>query len=138
MLRDVGAALAGLVTAFALIALIEWIGHAIYPPPADLDFSDPVAMPTYVAQLPIPALLFPMFAWFIGAFCGTLVAAGIGLARPIVFAFTVGLLVLTGTIANLILIPHPMWFSALAVIGIVLSTWLAMLVAESFRGDQAD
>ena len=138
MLRDIGAAVAGLVTAFALIALIEWIGHTIYPPPSDLDFSDPVAMPIYVAQLPIQALLFPMFAWFIGTFCGTLVACTMGQARPVVFAFAIGLLVLAGTIANLILIPHPLWFSAIAVIGIIVSAWLALLIARKGTASPPD
>ena len=131
MIRNIGAALAGLLTAFVLIYLIEMLGHSIYPPPPDLDFSDPEAMRPYVASLPPLALLFPMFAWFIGTFAGTLVASFIGTAKPILFAAVVGIFILAGTIANMIVIPHPLWFAVVALIGIAASAWLAMLVAPT-------
>jgi len=133
MIRNISAAIIGLVIAFALIMVIEKVGHMIYPPPPDLDFSDPEAVRPYIATLPILALLFPMFAWMIGTFSGSLVACVIGTVRPLAFAIVVGGLVLAGTIANLIVIPHPLWFSALSVIGIVASAWLAMLLAPSFK-----
>ena len=131
MIRNPAAVIAGLVIAFTLIWLIEKVGHTIYPPPADLDFSDPGAVRPYIATLPIFALLFPMFAWFIGTFAGSLAACLIGTARRVVFAGIVGVLVLAGTIANLILIPHPLWFSILSVIGIVVSAWLAVVIAPA-------
>ncbi len=129
MIRSIGALIAGIVTAFASIYLIEMLGHMIYPPPADLDFSDPEAIRPYIATLPIIALLFPMFGWFVGAFAGSLVADFCGDAKPYVFAAIVGGLVLAGTIANLIVIPHPLWFSITALIGIISSAWLAARIA---------
>ena len=131
MIRNPIAVIAGLVIAFVLILLVEKIGHTIYPPPADLDFSDPDAVRPYIATLPVFALLFPMFAWFIGTFVGSVVACLLGTARPIVFAGVVGVLVLAATIANLIVIPHPLWFSILSLIGIVVSAWLAVVAASA-------
>ena len=131
MLRDAAAAVAGLVVAIVLIAAVQFVGHSIYPPPAGLDQHDPEAMQDYVSTLPVLALLFPMFAYFIGTFCGTLLACTIGTARPVIFAFIVGLLILAFTIANLISIPHPLWFSVIAVVGIIASAWLAMLMATN-------
>ncbi len=129
MIRNIGALIAGIVTAFASIYLIEKLGHTIYPPPADLDFSDPEAIRPYIATLPIVALLFPMFAWFVGTFAGSLVANFCGDAKPYVFAGIVGGLVLAATVANLIMIPHPLWFSITSLIGIVASAWLANRLA---------
>lgn len=131
MIRDIGAALAGLVVAFGLIYGIELLGHTVYPPPEGLDFSDPAAMRPYVASLPPLALLFPMFAWFIATFAGTLVASALGTARPIIFAAIIGMLILAGTITNLIWIPHPLWFSVIAVLGIIGSAWLAVILAPT-------
>lgn len=133
MIRNVVAATVGLVIAFVLIMVIEKVGHMIYPPPPDLDFSDPEAFRPYVATLPILALLFPMFAWMIGTFTGSLVACVIGTVRPLAFVVIVGGLVVAGTIANLIYIPHPLWFSVLSVVGIVASAWIAMLLAPAFK-----
>ncbi len=128
MIRNIGALIAGIVTAFASIYLIEMLGHTIYPPPADLDFSNPDAIRPYIATLPIIALLFPMFGWFVGTFAGSLVADFCGDTKPFVFAGIVGGLVLAATIANLIMIPHPLWFSITALLGIVASAWLATRV----------
>ncbi len=129
MIRSIGALIAGIVTAFASIYLIEMLGHTIYPPPPDLDFSDPEAIRPYIATLPIIVLLFPMFGWFVGTFAGSLVADFCGNAKPYLFAGIVGGLVLAGTIANLIVIPHPLWFSITALLGIISSAWLAARIA---------
>jgi hypothetical protein len=129
VIRNVAAALAGLFTAFALIYLIELLGHSIYPPPEGLDQKDAEALRAYIALLPPLPMLFPMFAYFLGTFAGTSVGCLIGTARPIFFAAVVGMLVLAGTIANLIYIPHPLWFSIIAPVGIVVSAWLAMVIS---------
>lgn len=135
MFRNVAAAVVGLVIAFVLIMAIEKVGHVIYPPPPDLDFSDPEAIRPYIATMPMLALLFPMFAWMIGTFSGSLVACFIGTARPLGFAVVVGGLVVAGTVANLIVIPHPLWFSVVSLIGIVASAWLAMRLVPDTAGD---
>lgn len=137
MIRNAAAVVAGVVTAFVLIMLIEKLGHMIYPPPTDLDWSDPAAVRPYMATMPVLALLFPMFAWMIATFVGSLLGCFIGTARPLAFAGIVGGLVLAGTVANLIVIPHPLWFSILSVVGIVTSAWLAMLVAPTANADTA-
>lgn len=130
MARNIAAAFAGIVTAFALIMLIEKLGQIIYPPPPDLDFSDPEALRPYIATLPFLALLFPMIAWVVGTFAGTIVACKIGTANPLMFAAIVGGLVLAGTIANLIMIPHPVWFSVVSLVAIAASAWIAVRVAS--------
>lgn len=130
MVRNVAAAITGVVTAFVLIMLIEKLGHSIYPPPPDIDFSDPEAMRPYIATLPFLALLFPMIAWVVATFAGTVLACKIGTANPLAFAAVVGGLVLAGTIANLIVIPHPVWFSAVSLAAIAASAWIAVRVAS--------
>ncbi len=130
MAKNIAAAIAGIVTAFVLIMLIEKLGHIIYPPPPDLDFSDPEALRPYIATLPFLALLFPMIAWVVGTFAGTVVACKIGTANPLLFAAIVGGLVLAGTIANLIMIKHPLWFSVVSLVAIVASAWIAVRVAS--------
>ena len=130
MVRNAAAAVTGLIIAFVLIMLIEKLGHFIYPPPADLDFSDLEAIRPYIATLPFLALLFPMIAWVVATFAGTLVASKIGTAKPKLFGAIVGGLVLAATIANLVMIPHPVWFSVLSLIGIVASAWFAVRVAS--------
>jgi len=130
MVRNVAAALAGIVTAFVMIMLIEKLGHIIYPPPADLDVSNPDVMRPYIATLPFLALLFPMIAWVVATFAGTVLACKIGTANPLAFAAVVGGLVLAGTIANLIMIKHPLWFSLVSLVAVAASAWVAARVSS--------
>ncbi len=138
MIRNIGAALAGVATAVAIVFVVERIGHIIYPPPENLNFADADAMETYIATLPILALLFPMIAWVVGTFAGSLVAIRIGTANPMLFSAIVGGLILAATIANLIVIPHPMWFSIVSVIAIAGAAWFAAKTASGSTTATAD
>jgi len=113
-----------------MIMLIEKLGHIIYPPPIDLDVSNPDVMRPYIATLPFLALLFPMIAWVVATFAGTVVACKIGTANPLAFAAVVGGLVLAGTIANLIMIKHPLWFSLVSLVAVAASAWIAARVSS--------
>ncbi len=121
MIRNVAAGVAGIVTAYMTIMLVDMLGHTIYPPPLGLDFSD--------AGLPIGAFLFIMASPVTAGFTGTMVACYVGTTKPIFLATVVGGIVLAASIANFIFIPHPLWLSIATLIGIVASAWLAMLLA---------
>ena len=124
--KNIGAGIAGVVIAVAIVWLVEMVGHSVYPPPPNLDFADADAMRAYTSRLPIGAFLFVGGAWFVATLCGTFSACKIGTAEPIVFAGVVGGLMLIATAANLIMIPHPLWFSMLGVVGIIVAAWLGM------------
>jgi len=131
MIRNAVAVIVGLATAVMIIFVVQKVGHIIYPPPAGLDSNDVDAMRTYFSQLPILAQLFPAFSYFLGAFVGPMVASAIGPAQPKNFVAIIGLVLLALTISNLISIPHPHWFSALAIAVVVGGSLLAMRLAPS-------
>ena len=64
MLRVIGAIVAGTVTAFAVIWLIEALGHVAFPLPEDLDLRDPELAAQALPSIPLPAKLIVVFAWF--------------------------------------------------------------------------
>ena len=127
--KNISAGLMGVVVAGLLVWLVEKGGHSVYPPPPGLDFADADAMRAYIDTLPIGALLFVAAAWFIGTLGGTLTACRIGTAKPMIFALVVGGLILIGAILNLVMIPHPLWFAALGIVGIAVGAWLGMILA---------
>ncbi len=129
MIRDILAALAGIAIAVLIVFIATELNHTVYPPPPELDFSDPDALRPYIATLPIGAFLLLMGGWVVGTFVGSVIAGRIGTAKPWVYPAIVGGLVFTATVANLLAIPHPLWFSITALIGIVASAWLANGVA---------
>ena len=117
-LRNTLALLVGMAAGFTVVFVIESIGHQVYPPPADLDFSDPAAIREFVRTLPLGAFLFVLAAWVAGAFGGAWVAAAMANTRRMTFAGIVGALVLAASVANLLMIPHPLWFSVAALIAV--------------------
>ena len=128
--RKIGAGILGIAVAVALVWVVEKIGHSIYPPPADLDTGDTDVMRAYVDTLPLGALLSVAVAWFIGSVGGTFAACKVGTARPLVYALVVGGMMFAGAAFNLLIIPHPMWFSILGVVGIFVGTWVGMNVGS--------
>jgi len=135
--KNIAAGVAGVVIAMVMVWLVEKVGHAVYPPPPDLDFADADAMRAYVETVPLGALLFVAAAWFIGTLCGTCAACAIGTAKPMIFAMVVGGLMLIATIINLVMIPHPMWFSVLGVVGIMIGAWLGTMCKRATAGNAA-
>ena len=85
----------------------------------------------YVATLPVGALLFVLASYVIATFDGVFIAGWIGRAKPFIFALVVGVLMLVATITNLLMIPHPLWFSAAAIVGIIVAAWIATLVVPA-------
>jgi hypothetical protein len=137
MLKYIAAGIAGVLIAILLVYLVEMIGHAVYPPPPDLDFGDTEALRAYISTLPLGAFLFVGGGWFIGTLGGTCAACAIGSARPVVFAAVVGGLMLAGAAMNLVMIPHPTWFSILGVAGIVVAAWLGTMCRRTAGGTAA-
>ena len=129
MLRKVLGALAGIATAVLTVMLMEWLGHSVYPPPDGIDLSNTEALTTYVAAAPLGALLFVLVGYLIATFDGTFIACLIGRAPQYIYALLIAVLMLASTASNLIMIPHPTWFSISAVVGIIASAWLAKKVA---------
>lgn len=128
--KKILAGAAGIFVAIGLVWFVEMVGHSIYPPPDDLDFGDVDVMRAYIDTLPLGALLSVATAWFIGAFGGTFVACRLGTARPLVYALVVGGLMFAGAAFNLTVIPHPMWFSILGIVGIFVGTGLGMTLGS--------
>ena len=131
MFRSVVAIVAGVIVAFVTVMLIDTLNHAVFPPPEGLDFSDPDAIRPYLATLPVGAFLLILASSVVAAFIGTLLACHIGRGNPLLYGGVVGGIILAATIANFIAIPHPHWLSAATVVGIVLSTLLAMKLAPA-------
>jgi hypothetical protein len=135
--KNIGAGLAGVLIAMLSVWLIQKIGHAVYPPPADIDLNDIEAMKTYVATLPIGALLFVVASYFIGTTTGTCIACTIGTMLPRIYALLIGCLMLVATTMNVMMIPHPTWFILAAVVAIVAGAWLGTMCKRAIAGNDA-
>jgi len=129
MFRNAAAILTGIFTAVAVYMLIKEIGDIVYSPPPGLSFSDTESVRRYHTQLPFGAFLIIFAKPVAAAFFGTLVGCYVGTANATLFGAVTGGIVLAHTISRFIAIPHPLWLSLATLIGIVLTTLLAIRVA---------
>jgi hypothetical protein len=137
MIKKIAAAVIGIVVAGGIVFAVESLGHTVYPLPADLDMNDPVEFGNYVESLPIGAFIFVAGAWVLGTLGGGLLACFIAGEKPRVYSSIVGGFILVATIANLIMIPHPLWFSISSLVAIAVTTYVTGNIASSFTTSSA-
>lgn len=138
MIRNLVAAIIGIVVAMLTIKVVEMLGHFIYPPPADLEFGDPEQVREFISTLPVGSILFVGAAWAIGTFLGTVSGTLLSTTGPLPYAIVVGGIVLAGAATMLLLIPHPYWFTALAPIAIIVAAYLATKAAPRLRPSRSN
>lgn len=131
MVKKIAAAVLGIIAAGGIVAVVEALGHAVYPVPPDIDVSDSVQFRDYVQNLPIGAFLFVAGAWILGTLGGGLIACMIAREKPFIYSGIVGGFIFVATVANLIMIPHPLWFSISALIAIAVMTVITGVIASS-------
>ena len=133
MMRNLAAAIAGLIAAMVAIQLVQMLGHLVYPPPADIEFGEPAEVREFMSTLPVGSILFVGAAWSVGTFVGTLAGALIARTGAIPYAIVVGGFVLAGAILMLVIIPHPWWFTIAAPLSIMAAATLAVFLAPELR-----
>lgn len=114
--RAVLSIVAGVVLAMVTIFVVEWLGHQMFPPPGDLDWSNRQAVSAYMENVPVPSLAIVLFGYALASFLGGGLAAHLMKSAEWWPSVTVGGVVLLGALMNVQLIPHPGWFKAVAII----------------------
>ena len=89
-LRSVIAGAAGVAVALVTVTIGEAIGHAVYPLPAGMDFSNPAAVRELVASMPLGAFLFVLGSWIAATIAGGAVAGAIARPKAMRLALVVG------------------------------------------------
>lgn len=110
VLGNAFAFLCGLLVATVVIALIQSVGHRIYP------VANPVAPYSFhhIMSLPLGAFLFVELSYIVGSVLGGYAAAKIASSHKIHLAITLGVLLTLFGVQNLTVIPHPLWFAILS------------------------
>ena len=133
LVRAILAVVGGVIASFVAILLVEAVGALAAPAGVAPGLKDEVAMRDYLATLPISAYAFVIAAYLIGTAVGGVVAGGIAGSRGSRAVLVVGASVFAATVANLVMIPHPAWFSAASVAAIILGVAIARQVGPGGR-----
>src|SRR5688500_14621114 len=123
MLKLVLSVICGLVLAFAIVLAVDALFHlmSFAAPPADANDKD--AMAAYVAKQPSGVLAGIIVGWAIAAFAGAALAARLGRRRELSGWIVTGLFLLA-TIANFVMVTHPVWMVLAGIIAILVAGWL--------------
>ena len=125
MIRSILAVIGGLAAGFFVIYLLELIGRGIYPSPEGLNMNDPEAVRQHIENAPAGTLLMIILAHFAGTFAAVFASIKTDNGNKMA-GYIAGGLLLAGTIANLIMIPHPGWFSVADPLGSILGGFIAI------------
>ena len=83
-------------------------------------------------------LVIMLVGYLMATFDGIVVACLIGRTQPFIYALIIGVLMLAGTVSNLIMLQHPTWFSVSAIVGIIVSACLASQFAARSLPQRSD
>ncbi|MBT8265867.1 MAG: hypothetical protein KJP20_04925 [Bacteroidia bacterium] len=127
-MKNVIATLAGLMVAAIITFGIESLSSSIFPLPDGADPTNMEWLKNNIDLIPTGAMILVAFAHFIGIVIGMLVA-GLISRTSLIPAYIVGVLMLAGTIANLVMIPHPTWFMVVDILGVLVGICIGKSVA---------
>lgn len=122
MLRTILGIVAGVVVAFVVLMGLEMAGHAVMPPPPGLDPTDPEDVKQMVASASMAAKAWVVFGWFAAVVAGGWVARR--LSRKGWAGWVIAGLIVLGGVANIMMIPHPLWMQIAAVAAPLLGGWM--------------
>jgi hypothetical protein len=133
MLKPIIAVLAGTFAAFLSVFLLEQVKHRIWPIPSGLRSDDAVAIAAYMANLSVGELLSLLIIWSLAMFIGVFTACKIAPHPARWPAWIVALLFAAATIANFVLLPHPLWLMLASAIALPAAGAFALRLAHAAR-----
>lgn len=131
-LRNILAVIAGAVVGSLVNMGIIMISGSVIPPPEGVDNTTVEGLKAGIHLFQPKHFLFPFLAHALGTFVGALLTAFIAASRKMLFALIIGLFFLAGGIGNTLMLPSPLWFTLVDLIGAYLPmAFLAAWIAKS-------
>ena len=117
IIKNILAVLAGVVVGSAVNMGIIMISGSIIPPPDGADVTTTEGLKAAIHLFQPRHFIFPFLAHAIGTFIGAFLAAIISANRKMLFAFIIGGFFLAGGIVNIFMLPSPIWFTIVDLVG---------------------
>ena len=139
MLRKILGVVVGFVVGMIGMMALHMLSMVVYPLPDGVDVNDPESLGAYIPKMPLGAFIMVWLAHGGGAFIASATCTAIAGSRWFVGAGILGVLFTLAGIANLLMLPHPIWF---AVVDVLLYLPLALLacylLGSLFQNKTAD
>lgn len=117
IVKNILAVIVGLLAGSAVNMGIIMISGSVIPPPEGVDNTTVEGLKAGMHLFQPKHFLFPFLAHALGTFVGALLTALIAANRKMLFAFVIGIFFLAGGIANILMLPSPLWFTIVDLVG---------------------
>ena len=111
------AVISGLVLGSAVNMGIIMISGSIIPPPDGADVTTMEGLKASIHLFQPKHFIFPFLAHSLGTFAGAILTTLIVANHKIKFALVIGAFFLIGVIVNVFMLPGPVWFNVLDIVG---------------------
>lgn len=116
ILKNILAVLTGLVVGSIVNMSLIMMSGSVIAAPAGADLTTTDGLKASMALMQPQHFIFPFLAHALGTLVGAYLAARIAATRKIAMALVIGCFFLAGGIANVLMLPSPLWFNALDLI----------------------
>jgi len=127
IVRAVLGVIVGVALGFGIVMAGDYLNHMLWPPPPEVQVTNPEAIRDYMATAPITSLLGLPVTWTVAALAAAFAAAKI--AGRAWAGWIAGALIFAATGLNLALVPHPLWMLIAAIVLVPLAIFLGARVA---------
>lgn len=110
-LKNVLAVVAGLIGGSIVNMSIIMISGSVIPPPAGADVTTEEGLKASMHLFEAKHFIMPFLAHALGTLAGAFLAALIAATHKAKFALAIGFVFLAGGIANVMMLPSPLWFT---------------------------
>lgn len=124
--------IAGLIAGGVTVALIESLSSFLHPLPENFDPKDIEQMKAFVGSLPATAFIIVLLAHLLGSLIAGFVASLVVKEAWTIGAIILGVFFTCAGVANLVMIPHPVWFAVIDSIVYLPAAYLGSRLAATF------
>ena len=117
IVKNIIAVIAGFILGSIINMSLITVSGSIIPAPNGADVTTLEGLKATIHLFEPKHFLFPFLAHALGTLGGAFVAAKIAANHKLKFAMSIGFLFLAGGIANIMMLPSPLWFTLVDLVG---------------------
>ncbi len=136
VLRSVGAVIAGLAVAMALVVAVEVVTTMLHPFPPGMDMTDHEVLKAHVARFPAGVLALAVAGWGLTVFAGAWVATRLGTNRHAAHGIVIGALLFLAAAFNMYMLPYAVWFKVANLVVLPLAAFWGVRRGQGRSGDE--
>lgn len=134
ILRNILALVIGFIVGSMVNMGFISISASVIPPPGGANVTTMEGLQASMHLFEPKHFLFPFLAHALGTLVGAAIAALLAASRKLQLAMTIGVVFLAGGIASVMMLPSPMWFNVVDLVGAYLPmAWIGWKLAASKR-----